>query len=97
MAWRGEFFVFAPKKRKQAEIWGDVERLLGELCADRNSRDGRFARATLLAMNLAHFGHEVDQRCPACGAVLEVIPYKHGCGCTVRCPCGKCKSEFKGL
>jgi hypothetical protein len=39
----------------------------------------------------------IDVRCPECSIILEVIPFPHDNGVTIRCVCGTCAGTLKGL
>lgn len=41
-------------------------------------------------------GVPTDQKCPSCGALIEIESPAAEVWIT-RCPCGKCNSSFKGL
>lgn len=77
----------------RVELEQEVNRLLASL------PQAPAAKEILLARAQANAGILVDQNCPFCGQLLEVVPYLHGFsqGCTVKCDCGRIQSEFRGL
>lgn len=77
----------------RVELEQEVDRLLASLPRQPAAKE------ILLAHAEASAGIPVDQDCPYCGQLLEVVPYSDGFvqGCTVKCNCGRIKSEFRGL
>lgn len=53
------------------------------------------AKPVVMALMEHQSGLPVDQSCAVCGAALEVVD--HGTAWTVKCPCGKSTSTFRGL
>lgn len=58
-------------------------------------------RAVMAALSLFQNGHDVDERCPRCGSVIEVEGHNAGrefhSVWFTKCPCGQCNSTAKGL
>ena len=62
-----------------------------------DTREG--GREAFIAMLQAKNGIEIDQRCPTCNELILVNPFREGFtqGCSVKCPCGLIKTDWRGL
>ena len=75
----------------RAEIETEIDRIIETSIRRVGLRE--HALAWLLHCN----GHVVDVACPKCGGVLTVTDYPMKNGGSIRCPCGVCSGEMKGL
>ncbi len=73
------------------EIEKEVDRLVESLPSKRGGREH------LLASLLHSAGIEVDVTCPECGDTLTVTDYPMKNGHSIRCSCGLCSGDMKGL
>ena len=75
----------------RSEIEAEVDRII-----ESSSRKVGL-REHVLAWFLHCNGHIVNVTCPKCSGPVTVTDYPMKNGWSIRCPCGVCSGEMKGL